>query len=521
MKKYNNSQSRDNRGDNSQKPTRSSKPTSDTAKSGRQSFSRTKTDATQGGFSKKPVTKTNSTKDLGERPAFKRRSSTADESKPYARKRTFSDRAKPEENFTERRSPRGKGAPTKRTYNNKESDDTERKPLTSRETKPFGEKRVSSDDTRRPVNEKPTFSDNKRRSPEDRRKPFGEKRNFSGEKPASFGNKRNSFGGKRNTDEVSDRRVRSGDSPREKRDFTESGSKSFKRTSTDERPQKRTEREGYYSDKRKSFPSSTATSKQAPEYNLKKYDDKKVRGKQEKAEKDDTTRLNRYISNAGICSRREADKLIESGEIKVNGKVVTEMGYQVAANDIVKYGNRVLNKEKLVYVLLNKPKGYITTTDDPEERKTVMDLVGNACEQRIYPVGRLDRNTSGLLLFTNDGELAEKLAHPSNDIKKLYQVELDKPITKEDFQRVIDGVQLEDGLANVDDVAIVTPDKLTLGIEIHIGRNRIVRRIFEHLGYEVVKLDRVTYAGLTKKDLPRGNWRFLSEKEVIKLKYFV
>jgi 23S rRNA pseudouridine2605 synthase len=150
-----------------------------------------------------------------------------------------------------------------------------------------------------------------------------------------------------------------------------------------------------------------------------------------------------------------------------------------------------------------------------------MDLVNNAGEQRIYPVGRLDRNTSGLLLFTNDGELAEKLAHPSNNIKKIYQVELDKPITKDDFERVAAGVQLEDGLATVDEIAIITPDKITLGIEIHIGRNRIVRRIFEHLGYEVTKLDRVSYAGLTKKDLPRGNWRFLSEKEVIKLKYFV
>jgi 23S rRNA pseudouridine2605 synthase len=309
--------------------------------------------------------------------------------------------------------------------------------------------------------------------------------------------------------------------PREKRDFTESKSKSFRKADTEERPQKRSDRDGYNTDKRKSAP--TSVKRQAPDYDLKPYDSKKPRGKQQKEEKDDkdTTRLNRYIANAGICSRREADKLIESGEIKVNGKVVTEMGYQVAPNDTVKYGNRVLNKEKLVYVLLNKPKGYITTTDDPEERKTVMDLVNNAGEQRIYPVGRLDRNTSGLLLFTNDGELAEKLAHPSNNIKKIYQVELDKPITKDDFERVAAGVQLEDGLATVDEIAIITPDKITLGIEIHIGRNRIVRRIFEHLGYEVTKLDRVSYAGLTKKDLPRGNWRFLSEKEVIKLKYFV
>nr|WP_262890510.1 pseudouridine synthase [Rhodocytophaga rosea] len=231
--------------------------------------------------------------------------------------------------------------------------------------------------------------------------------------------------------------------------------------------------------------------------------------------------MNRYISNAGICSRRDADVLIESGEIKVNGKVVTELGYQVNPNDTVKYGNRVLNKEKMVYLLLNKPKDFITTTEDPDERKTVMDLVKSACEQRIYPVGRLDRNTTGLLLLTNDGELAEKMAHPSNNVKKVYQVELDKPITKADYQKIIDGVELEDGKVTIDDLAIVSSDGTTLGLEIHLGRNRIVRRLFEHLGYEVIKLDRVVYAGLTKKDLPRGKWRFLNEKEVITLKYLI
>jgi 23S rRNA pseudouridine2605 synthase len=230
--------------------------------------------------------------------------------------------------------------------------------------------------------------------------------------------------------------------------------------------------------------------------------------------------LNRYIANAGVCSRRDADTLIESGEIKVNGKVITEMGYKVQPGDLVKYGNRVLNREKLVYVLLNKPKDFITTTNDPNERKTVMDLVKDACDQRIYPVGRLDRNTTGLLLLTNDGELADKLAHPSNEIKKVYQVELDKPLTVEDFDQIKAGLTLEDGPVKVDDLAIVTPDGMVVGIEIHSGRNRIVRRIFEHLGYEVLKLDRTVYAGLDKKDLPRGNWRFLSEKEVVKLKFF-
>jgi 23S rRNA pseudouridine2605 synthase len=234
-------------------------------------------------------------------------------------------------------------------------------------------------------------------------------------------------------------------------------------------------------------------------------------------------RLNRYIANSGICSRRDADKLIEAGEIKVNGKVITEMGYQVMPGDTVKYGSKILSREKLVYVLLNKPKDFITTTEDPTDRRTVMDLVKNACEQRIYPVGRLDRNTTGLLLLTNDGEMADKLSHPSNNIKKIYQVELDKPFQEEDFQKLMEGtgLELEDGIIKPDDLGIVTPDALVVGIEIHSGRNRIVRRIFEHLGYDVLKLDRTVYAGLTKKDLPRGNWRYLTEKEVIRLKYMI
>lgn len=205
----------------------------------------------------------------------------------------------------------------------------------------------------------------------------------------------------------------------------------------------------------------------------------------------------------------------------MNGEVITEMGYKVQPTDNVQYGKKILNREKLVYVLLNKPKDFLTTTDDPEGRKTVMDLVANASTERIFPVGRLDRNTTGLLLFTNDGELAQKLTHPSNGIKKIYQVELDKPLTKEDFKTIAEGVELEDGKAEVDDVAILGESNKFVGIEIHIGRNRIVRRIFEHLGYDVVTLDRVQYASLTKKDLPRSNWRYLSEKEVVRLKYFM
>jgi 23S rRNA pseudouridine2605 synthase len=253
---------------------------------------------------------------------------------------------------------------------------------------------------------------------------------------------------------------------------------------------------------------------------LSRYEEDKPRTKRPAGE-EDLMRLNRYISNAGICSRREADDLIASGQISVNGKTITEMGYKVKPTDVVKYGKKALNPERMVYMLLNKPKDYITTTEDPEDRKTVLDLIEGACQERVYPVGRLDRNTTGLLLLTNDGELAEKLTHPSSGVKKVYQAELDKPITTEDFEALRAGVELEDGFIKPDDVGIVTPDAQVIGLEIHSGRNRIVRRMFEHLGYEVKKLDRTTFAGLNKKDLPRGKWRFLTEKEVVRLKYLL
>ncbi|WP_367915765.1 pseudouridine synthase [Leadbetterella sp. DM7] len=259
------------------------------------------------------------------------------------------------------------------------------------------------------------------------------------------------------------------------------------------------------------------------EENLVKSLPEKQRKKMVSTEKKptDLIRLNRYIANSGLCSRREADDLIESGQITVNGKTITEMGYQVKVTDVVKYGRKILNPEKLVYVLLNKPKDFITTTEDPEGRRTVMELVAKAGSERIYPVGRLDRATTGLLLFTNDGELAEKLSHPSNEIRKIYQVEIDKPLSREDFDKLTEGVELEDGFIRPDQVSVITPDQQVIGIEIHSGKNRVVRRIFEHLGYEVTQLDRTTYAGLTKKELPRGNWRFLTEKEVIRLKYMI
>lgn len=237
--------------------------------------------------------------------------------------------------------------------------------------------------------------------------------------------------------------------------------------------------------------------------------------KTESNKKDDgTTRLNKYIANAGICSRREADVLIESGAVSVNGEVVTQLGFKVKPGDVVHYGGEKLVSERKRYILLNKPKGFITTMDDPQERKTVMNLVADACTERIYPVGRLDRNTTGLLLFTNDGELAKKLTHPSTGARKVYHVELDKPLTNADRNRMLEGISLEDGDIAVDAVEYSAEDRNVVGVELHSGRNRIVRRIFESMGYEVYKLDRVIFAELTKKNLPRGRWRELSAKEV-------
>jgi len=233
---------------------------------------------------------------------------------------------------------------------------------------------------------------------------------------------------------------------------------------------------------------------------------------------DGTVRLNKYIANAGICSRREADKLIEAGVVKVNGETVTTLGYKVKPTDIVEVEGQKIKNEKKVYILLNKPKDYLTTTKDPQNRKTVMELIKDAVKERVFPVGRLDRQTTGLLLFTNDGELADKLMHPKSNVPKLYHVILDKNFSGSDFEKLIKGIELEDGFIKPDALSYVMGKKNELGIQIHSGKNRIIRRMFEHLGYDVIKLDRVMYAGLTKKNLPRGKWRFLTEKEVNFLK---
>lgn len=246
---------------------------------------------------------------------------------------------------------------------------------------------------------------------------------------------------------------------------------------------------------------------------------KKAGGTRTKKADPDAVRLNKYIAAAGICSRREADQLISAGLIKVNGKSVTELGSKVNPGDEVRYNGELIRSERKVYLLLNKPKDYVTTTDDPKERKTVMLLIRDACKERIYPVGRLDRNTTGVLFFTNDGELAKKMTHPSHNKKKIYHVFLNKGLSGGDLKKLAEGITLEDGFIQPDAISYAsTENKREIGLEIHSGKNRIVRRMFESLGYRVDKLDRVYFGGLTKKNLPRGKWRFLSEKEVNSLK---
>jgi len=234
-----------------------------------------------------------------------------------------------------------------------------------------------------------------------------------------------------------------------------------------------------------------------------------------------TLPLNKYVAHAGVSSRRAAATLVKEGKVTVNGAVVTDPGTKVLYTDTVKVsGKKVTVSSHFVYILLNKPKDFLTTTTDPQGRKTVQQLISKATEERVYPIGRLDRNTSGVLLFTNDGDLAQKLSHPKNEMKKIYHVGLDKPLTKQHFEKIMGGIELEDGMARVDEMAYADPkDKTQIGLEIHSGKNRIVRRIFAALGYDVKTLDRVMYAGLTKKNVQRGNWRFLTEKEVRALKY--
>ena len=269
--------------------------------------------------------------------------------------------------------------------------------------------------------------------------------------------------------------------------------------------------QGGYNTRQGGFRQRTADYDPNAKYSLKK----RIEYKETNIDPEAPVRLNKFLANAGVCSRREADQYIQAGVVSVNGEVVTELGTKVKRTDEIKFHDQNVSLEKKVYVLLNKPKDYVTTSDDPQQRKTVMDLVRNVCPERIYPVGRLDRNTTGGLLLTNDGDLASKLTHPKFLKKKVYHVYLDKNVTAHDMQQIAEGITLDDGEVHADAIEYAHPtDKSQVGIEIHSGRNRIVRRIFESLGYRVVKLDRVQFAGLTKKNLRRGDWRFLTEKEV-------
>ncbi|MDB5121586.1 MAG: hypothetical protein JWN56_2804 [Sphingobacteriales bacterium] len=433
--------------------------------------------------------------------------------KPYGDKKTYGDR--PGKNLFNSDKPKGERKPfeDKKPY----GDRPERKSFDSDRPqfgkKPYGDKKSFGD---RP--ERKSFDGDR---PQFDKKPYGDKKSF-GDRPErkSFDGDRPQFDKKPYGDKISfgDRPERKfdGDRPQgERKSFGDKNTNSASKRITSDRPYK----------------PRTEGSSSAPSERRYRSDDQKwssedrlpsgTRGRKTPTVKDDgLIRLNRYIANAGICSRRKADELIAAGVVSVNGEPVTSLGTKVdPAKDTIRYNGETLKREKMVYVLLNKPKDYITTTDDPQERKTVMSLVEKASRERIYPVGRLDRNTTGLLLMTNDGDLADKLAHPRNDITKIYQVELNKNLSQGDLNKIAFGLELEDGFIKPDVVTYITGGaKNEIGVQIHSGKNRIVRRIFEHLGYDVIKLDRTVYAGLTKKDLGRGRWRYLEEKEVGQLK---
>ena len=292
---------------------------------------------------------------------------------------------------------------------------------------------------------------------------------------------------------------------------TENGKPFRQEPSFKTRDERRETREGFKGG-RKPFGKSEGykgKGKPTAERSYPKYNPNKVTGE---------IRLNRFVAQSGLCSRREADDFIAAGLVSVNGVIVTELGTKVKPTDVVKFNDERLQGEKNVYLVLNKPKGYVTTLEDDHAEKTVMELVQNACKERIYPVGRLDKNSLGLLLFTNDGDITRQLTHPSLRKKKIYEVTLDKALTRADFEQLAEGITLEDGDIYFDEISYIKDDKKSVGVEIHSGRNRIVRRMFEHLGYKVTKLDRVYYAGLTKKNLKRGAWRFLTSDEVARLK---
>ncbi len=392
--------------------------------------------------------------------------------------------------------------------------------FSSRSEKPFTRSRDDRDDTKRPSR----FSDKGDSKDFSKPRRSYDRKDDSSERPSRGGNfKRRSEGGYSSREEKPFKR--SGDRDDTKRPSRFASKDDTKRPSkfSDEGESKRSkfsdkeergDKKSFFSKLSRGGKSFSRTAAPAPEYGKTIEKGKEDFGSAEKI------RLNRYISNSGVCSRREADELIRMGLVTVNGTVVTEMGHKVDRKDVIKYDGKTLRAEKPVYILMNKPKGFLTTTKDPQDRNTVMQIIAESVKERVYPVGRLDRNTTGLLLLTNDGELTDKLSHPSYNVKKIYKVDLDKPLTKADFEKIKAGVRLEEGKAIVDDLAMVSDDGKTVGIELHIGWNRVIRRIFESLGYDVVKLDRSVYAGLDKKDLSRGHWRHLTREEVVRLKHY-
>ncbi|MEO8147745.1 MAG: pseudouridine synthase [Bacteroidia bacterium] len=408
------------------------------------------------------------------------------------------------------------GKPFKKTYGER-SERSSEGPSSFRGKKEFG------DSEEKPF--KKTYGERNERSSErpsyKGKKEFGDKeekpfrKSFDDRENRSSSERPTSYKGKKEFDDKDERPVRKSFGDRDEQSSERPSSLKGKRVFGDSegKPFKKN-----YSEKKFSKGGSAGEFAERKTYGKKSFG--KSKRNQEPKEDDGLIRLNKYISNSGVCSRREADEFITAGLVSVNGEIVTTLGTKVKLTDDIRYNGIRMKSERLVYVLLNKPKDYITTTDDPQQRKTVMELVASACKERIYPVGRLDRNTTGLLLMTNDGELADKMTHPSTNVKKTYMVELNKNLKPADMKKIAEGLQLEDGFMQVDEIAFdeAAKSKKIVGVTIHSGKNRIVRRIFEHLEYMVVKLDRTYYAGLTKRDLPRGRYRHLDEMEINMLK---
>lgn len=462
--------------------------------------------------------KTNNSRPLSSKgKSFKTKDANKAFKKPFSKK-SNSDRPKKDgDTFSE------KGDKPRRSFDRSEEKGSYKSNYSGKDKKPFKKEFGDANFNDKP---KKSFGNS------DERKPF--KKSFGDAKDSKYGDKP-----KRNFESSEERTAfkkdnKFGDKPR-KSFLGDSDRKPFKKDFGFKKPgAKFNDSPKFESDEKKPHRKSSRSFDEADKAKRVKFDefedgktfsnaskndgDKKKFKKPDLVKKtasaDGLTRLNKYLSNAGIASRRDADVLIQSGVVKVNGVVIDQLGFKIKAGDVVTYGDAAVKSERKVYLLLNKPKDYITTVDDPQERKTVMELIKGACKERLYPVGRLDRNTTGLLLFTNDGEVTTKLTHPKFGVKKVYHVSLNKGLKAEDFKAITEGVELEDGIVKADDLAFVGEGKKEIGIEIHSGRNRIVRRLFEHLGYDVLKLDRVVFAGLTKKDLPRGKHRFLTAKEI-------